>query len=194
MVWLLPSCFWWTRLCIIGRTIPLGSTQIEHCPEAWNLSQCCFISLHNTHANMLCRLFDDRKNMDIYLPIPQEYCYLSSPSHLVNCAKCEQIPRKYVANWSVWKVVLKFIKFQSHLNKNLLMVIHSGREWLGIQWVTVTLYFHLREQTTKSLHHGLSKTILVNTRTEVRELKKKNNPLGWWIIYWCFWGNACNNL
>ncbi len=27
-------------------------------------------------ANMLCRLFDDRKYMDIYLPIPQEYCYL----------------------------------------------------------------------------------------------------------------------
>ncbi len=32
--------------------------------------------LHNTVANMLCRLFDDRKYMDIYLPIPQEYCYI----------------------------------------------------------------------------------------------------------------------
>ncbi len=32
--------------------------------------------LHNTDANMLCRLFDDRKYMDIYLPIPQEYWYL----------------------------------------------------------------------------------------------------------------------
>ncbi len=27
-----------------------------------------------------------------------------SHSHLVNCAKCEQIPSKYVADWSVWKV------------------------------------------------------------------------------------------
>ncbi len=25
---------------------------------------------------MLCRLFDDHKYMDIYLPIHQEYCYL----------------------------------------------------------------------------------------------------------------------
>ncbi len=44
-----------------------GSTQIECCPEAWNLTQCCFICLHNTDASMLCRLFDDRKYMDIYL-------------------------------------------------------------------------------------------------------------------------------
>ncbi len=29
--------------------------------------------LHDTVANMLCRLFDDRKYMDIYLAIPQEY-------------------------------------------------------------------------------------------------------------------------
>ncbi len=27
-------------------------------------------------TNMLCRLFDDLKYMDIYLPICQEYCYL----------------------------------------------------------------------------------------------------------------------
>ncbi len=23
---------------------------------------------------------------------------------------------------------------------------------------------------------------------------KINSPLGWWILYWCFWGNAWNNL
>ncbi len=43
------------------------------------------------------------------------------------------------------------------------MVIHSGREWLDIQRVKVTLYFHLREQIAKRLHHGLSEMILVNT-------------------------------
>ncbi len=32
--------------------------------------------LHNTDASMLCRLFDDRKYMYIYLPIHQEYGYL----------------------------------------------------------------------------------------------------------------------
>ncbi len=106
MVWSLPSCFQWTRLCVIGRTIPCGSTRIVRSPEAWNLTQCCFIFLHNTDANMLCRLFDDCKYMEIYIPIPKEYCYLGkqkmrlyfststcehlwpSPSNLVNCAKC----------------------------------------------------------------------------------------------------------
>ncbi len=36
----------------------------------------------------------------------------------------------------------------------------------------VTLYVHLREQIAKRLHHGLSKTILMNTLTDVREFKK----------------------
>ncbi len=51
------------------------------------------------------------------------------------------------------------------------MVIHSGRECIGIQWVKVTLYFHQREKIAKRLHHGLSETIIVNTVTEVREFK-----------------------
>ncbi len=69
VVWSLPSCLRRTRLCVIAWTIPRGSTPIERYPDAWNLSPCCFIFfLHNTVANMLCRLFDDRKYMDIYLP------------------------------------------------------------------------------------------------------------------------------
>ncbi len=52
------------------------------------------------------------------------------------------------------------------------MVIHSSREWLGIQWVKLTLYFHLREPIAKRLYHGLSETIIVNTLTDVRELNK----------------------
>ncbi len=52
---------------------------------------------------MLCRLFDDRKYMDKYLPIPQEYCYLGKQKNSLH-----------------------------FLPKNLLMGIHSGREWLGI--------------------------------------------------------------
>ncbi len=59
----------------------------------------------------------------------------------------------------------------SHSKKNLLMVIDSGHEWLGIQWVKVTLYFHLQEKIAKRLHHGLLDTILVNTLTNVREFK-----------------------
>ncbi len=54
------------------------------------------------------------------------------------------------------------------------MVIDSGREWLGIQWVKVTLYFHLREKIAQRLHHRLSDTILVNTLTDVREFIKLN--------------------
>ncbi len=70
------------------------------------------------------------------------------------------------------KSFLKFIKFQSHLKKNLLTVIDSGREWLGIQWVKVTLYFHLREKIAKRLHHGLSETILVYKVFLIAVLKK----------------------
>ncbi len=102
VVWSLPSCFRLTRLCVIGWTIQRGSTRIQRFPVAWDLSQYCFIFEHNTDANMLCRLFDDYKYMDIYLPIHQEYRYLGkqkiclyysastcehlwrSPSHLVN--------------------------------------------------------------------------------------------------------------
>ncbi len=51
------------------------------------------------------------------------------------------------------------------------MVIDSSREWLGIQWVKVNLYFHLRDKIAKRLHQGLSDTMLVNTLTDVREFK-----------------------
>ncbi len=64
------------------------------------------------------------------------------------------------------------------------MVINSGRKWLGIQWIKVSLYFHLREKIVKRLHHGLSEKILVNTLTDVREYK--NSLLVWWILYRCF--------
>ncbi len=78
--------------------------------EAWNLSQYCFILLHNTDASMLCRLFDDHKYMYIYHSIHQEYCYLAKqilvcilPHQLVNtcdlvrlvmCAICGRISAK----------------------------------------------------------------------------------------------------
>ncbi len=106
-----PGCVW------LAWTIPRGSTRIERYPEVWNLSACCFIFLHNTVANMLCRLFDDRKYMDIYLPIPQEYCYLGkqknclyflvstcehlwpSPSHLVN-----------FSNWLIGDIFTGFVQ------------------------------------------------------------------------------------
>ncbi len=161
MVWSLPSCFWWTSLCVIGWTIPHGSTQIELSPEAWNLTQCCFIFLHNTDANMLHGLFDDHKYMDIYLLIHQEYSYLGKqkislsfststcehlwPSHLVNCTKCSHNPSKDAADWSV------VADFKSLLNFN----------------------FFVWKSGTQKLHQGLSETILVNNLTDVRELKIK---------------------
>ncbi len=47
------------------------------------------------------------------------------------------------------------------------MVIDSCREWLGIQWVKVTLYFHLREKIAKRLHHKLSDTILTSENSKM---------------------------
>ncbi len=87
--------------------------------------------LHNTDANMICRLFDDPKYMVIYLPIHQEYRYLGKQKNSLYflSSTCEHL-------WpSTWHLVnfpnlaisdiftgfvqtfcLKFIKFQSHLN------------------------------------------------------------------------------
>ncbi len=100
------------RLAEPYNVVPLESSAS---PVTWNLSQYCFIFEHNTDANMLCRLFDNRKYMDIYLPIHQEYCYLGKQKiilyfststcylhlfRLLKCAICRTIP-------------VKFIKFQS---------------------------------------------------------------------------------
>ncbi len=134
VVWSLSSCFRLTRLCVIGWTIPRGSTRIECYPKAWNLSPCSLIFVHNTVTNMLYRLFDDRKYMDIYiyLPIPQEYYYLGkqknslyflistcehlwpSPSHLVNFSNwlISNIFTGFVRHFAQFS--LKFIKFLSH--------------------------------------------------------------------------------
>ncbi len=78
---------------------------------------------------MLCRLFDDRKYMDIYLPIHLEYRYLGkqqiclyfsasmcehlwpSPTHLVNFPN---LPIGNIFTGFVRTFFLKFIKFQSH--------------------------------------------------------------------------------
>ncbi len=85
--------------------------------RAWDLRQYCFIFEHNTDANMLCRLFDDRKNLDIYLPIHQEYRYLGkqkmclyfsvstcehlwpSASHLIN-----------ISNWLISDIFTGFVQ------------------------------------------------------------------------------------
>ncbi len=67
---------------------------------------------------MLCRLFDNRKYMDIYLPIHHEYCYLGKqkicfcifPYQLVNTGGLHlqtvqnvrtMNPSKDAADWSV---------------------------------------------------------------------------------------------
>ncbi len=92
---------------------------------------------------MLCRLFDDRKYMDIYLLIHQEYRYLGKEKNSLYflASTCEQLwpSTSHLVNFPnltisdiftgfVQIFCLKFIKFQSHLKKNLDMVIYSGCE------------------------------------------------------------------
>ncbi len=116
---------WINYFTVIGWKIPCGMGTPILFPfqpgyvwlaEPWNLSQYCFNFLQNMDDNMLCRLFDDCKYMDRYLPIHQEYGYLGKqslyfpvstcehfwpwPSHLVNCANCSHNPSKFkdVAN------------------------------------------------------------------------------------------------
>ncbi len=115
--WSLPSCFRRTRLCVIGWTIPRGSTRIKRYPVAWNLSPCCFIFLHNTDSNMLCRLFDDRKYMDIYLPIHQECSYLGKQQICLyfSASTCEHLwpsPSRLVnfPNWQIGDIFTGFVR------------------------------------------------------------------------------------
>ncbi len=67
------------------------------------------------------------------------------------------------------------------------MVIDSGREWLDIQWVKGTLYFHLMEKIAKSLHHGLSDIsymILVNTLTSEnsKSIENRNDMIVFYVV------------
>ncbi len=88
-----------------------------------------FHFLTQYRCNMLCRLFDNRKYMDIYIYISPytsgkqkislyfsastcEHLWPSS-SNLVNCAKCSHNPSKDAADWSVvadFKSILNFKK------------------------------------------------------------------------------------
>ncbi len=185
------------RLCAIGWTIPRGSTRIQRCPVAWNLGQYCFIFQHNTDANMLCRLFDNRKYMDIYLPIHQEYCYLGkqkvslyfststcehlwpSPSNLVNCAKCSHNPSKDATDWSVVADIKSLLNFKMFFCWKFGLV-ELVRSWIcRYENIMGILDIQLWELGTQRLHQGLSETIIVNTLTDVREFKKDfhNNRL-----------------
>ncbi len=94
------------------------------CPVPWNLSQYCFIFEHNTDANMLCRLFDNRKYMDIYISLYIRNTAIlenkkSSPSNLVNCAKCSHNPSKDAADWSVVADFKSSLNFKCFFVENL---------------------------------------------------------------------------
>ncbi len=130
--WAMPSYLsLQLRLAEPYHVVPLESSAAQKHGIWLNVAS---FFLHNTNANMLCRLFDDRKYMHIYLPILQEYCYLGkqknslyfsastcehlwpSPSNLVNCAKCSHHPGKDAANWSV------VANFKSLLNFNFILL------------------------------------------------------------------------
>ncbi len=138
MVWSLPSCFWWTKLCVIGWTIHTTWFHLNRAlPQSMELDSMLLHFLHNTDANMLHGLFDDHKYMDIYLLIHQEYSYLwkqkislyfsastcerlwPSPSHLVNCAKCLHNPSKDAADWSVVADFKSLLNFSKSFFENL---------------------------------------------------------------------------
>ncbi len=137
---------------------------------------------------MLRGLFDDHKYMDIYLQIHQEYCYLGkqknslyfstsncehlwpSPSNLVNCGKCPHNPSKDVTDWSVGTNFKSLLNFKKIWGKIWLKLVCS---WIcRYENIMVNLDVQLWELGTQRLHQGLSETILVNTLTDIRELKK----------------------
>ncbi len=149
--WKLPTYSMWYGRChlVSGRpgyvwlvepyhVVPLKSSATR--------SMDCFIFLHNTVANMLCRLFGDRKYMDIYLPIPQEYCYLGKQKNSLYflVSMCEHLwpsPSDLVnlSNLPIGDIFIGFVRtfcavfFRSllnfsHFKKNLALVINSSCE------------------------------------------------------------------
>ncbi len=60
-------------------------------PRSMEFESILLFFLYNTDAHMLCRLFDDRKYMDIFLPIHQEYCYLGENSLYFLASACEHL-------------------------------------------------------------------------------------------------------
>ncbi len=71
--------------------------------------------LYNTVTNMLCRLFDDCKYMDIYLPIPQEYCYFGKQKNCFLVSTCQQLwpsPSHLVnlSNWLIGDIFTGFVQ------------------------------------------------------------------------------------
>ncbi len=57
------------------HTETLELVNIKLLPRSMEFDAILIHLLHNTDTSMLCRLFDDRKYMYIYLPIHQEYGY-----------------------------------------------------------------------------------------------------------------------
>ncbi len=62
-------------------------------PRSMEFDSMLLLFLHNTDANMLCRLLDDRKYMDINLTILQEYCYLGKQKNSLyfSASTCEHL-------------------------------------------------------------------------------------------------------
>ncbi len=129
---------------------------------------------------MLCRLFDNRKYMDIYLGKQKISLYFSASTceHLwpslfwaFKVRNMLYIPSKDAADWSVVADFKSLLSFKVNFFK-------SGLVKLVCSWIfrheniKVILGVQLWELGTQRLHHGLSETILVNTLTDVRELKK----------------------
>ncbi len=75
-----PSLFVITKVsstaAAIGWTVPCGPMENSHSPCSMEFDAILLHFLHNTEVNMLCRLFEDRKYMYIYLHIHQEYGHL----------------------------------------------------------------------------------------------------------------------
>ncbi len=155
MVWSLPSCFRWTRLCMIGWTIPRGSTWIERCPEAWNLTQCCFIfsSIQMPICSVGCLMMantrtyiylyfrntvilENKKNSLYFSASTFEHLW-ASPSNLLNCAKCSHNPSKDDADWSVVTHFKSLLYFKFYFWKSgLVKLVHS---WIyrHVKWITI---------------------------------------------------------
>ncbi len=93
VVWSLPSCFRRPGYVWLVEPYHVVPLKLSAVPKHGIWVHVASFFLHNTVTNMLCRLFDDRKYMDIYLPIPLEDCYLGKQKNSLDffASACEHL-------------------------------------------------------------------------------------------------------
>ncbi len=101
--------------------------------------------------------------------------------------------RQFLQSYSVQKAAwpwasLKVWKCHTKVNIELIRDFYIENIHVKLQHGTGNLLRVIIRKVPEAARPGNDNTL------QPKGLRGKNSPLGWWILYRCFWGNACNNL